>query len=270
MSWIFLRWSILLRVRQRSSDSYLGLFWWGTWCYRLGRFGGGNRDRFSGGAEATGEGAVDLAFGFVGFFAFEDVAFEDFLGEDGADLVEIDFDVRRSSRVAVARSLVLQPGDELLTTDHDYNACRNVLAEATARAGAKVVVAKVPFPLTDEQQIVDAILGAVTKKTRLAMIDHITSPTALVFPHTTGVKGYHDLTPRGGVAIDLFGTGRTSLKVNFGRYLEAAQNGGFFTALNPPGRISAKPAGSRPHSSAGQDTTALRPLTPCGLPWYIH
>src|ERR1700754_3121320 len=37
-----------------------------------------------------------------------------------------------------------------------------------------------------------------------------------------------------------------------------------------PGRISAKPAGSRPHSSAGQDTTAFSPLTPCGLPWYIH
>jgi hypothetical protein len=63
-------------------------------------------------------------------------------------------------------------------------------------------------------------------------------PTALVFPHTTGVEGYHDLTPRGGVAVDLFGTGRTSLKVNVGRYLEAAQNGGFFTALNPTGRLS--------------------------------
>ena len=63
-------------------------------------------------------------------------------------------------------------------------------------------------------------------------------PDALVFPHTTGVEGYHDLTPRGGVAVDVFGTGKTSLKVNFGRYLEAAQNGGFFTALNPTGRIS--------------------------------
>jgi isopenicillin-N epimerase len=83
---------------------------------------------------------------------------------------------------AVVRSLKLSPGDELLTTDHDYNACRNVLAEAAARVGAKVVVAKVPFPLRDESQIVEAILAAVTPHTRLAMIDHITSPTALVFP----------------------------------------------------------------------------------------
>jgi isopenicillin-N epimerase len=83
---------------------------------------------------------------------------------------------------AVARSLQFQAGDELLTTNHDYNACRNVLAEAAARAGARVVVAKVPFPLTDEQEIINAILAAVTKRTRFAMIDHVTSPTALVFP----------------------------------------------------------------------------------------
>jgi isopenicillin-N epimerase len=83
---------------------------------------------------------------------------------------------------AVVRSLHLSPGDELLTTDHDYNACRNVLAEAAARAGAKVVVAKVPFPVRDETQIIEAILAAVTPNTRLAMIDHVTSPTALVFP----------------------------------------------------------------------------------------
>ena len=63
-------------------------------------------------------------------------------------------------------------------------------------------------------------------------------PTAKVYPHTTGVEGYHDLWPRGGVAIDVFGTGKTSVKVNFGRYLEAAQNGGLFTALNPTSRLS--------------------------------
>jgi hypothetical protein len=63
-------------------------------------------------------------------------------------------------------------------------------------------------------------------------------PTAVTYPRTTGVEGYHDLWPRGGVAYDLFGTGKTSVKFNFGRYLEAAQNGGLFIALNPTGRLS--------------------------------
>jgi hypothetical protein len=63
-------------------------------------------------------------------------------------------------------------------------------------------------------------------------------PTAVTYPRTTGVEGYHDLWPRGGVAYDVFGTGKTSLKFNFGRYLEAAQNGGLFIALNPTGRLS--------------------------------
>ena len=63
-------------------------------------------------------------------------------------------------------------------------------------------------------------------------------PTAKTYPHTVGVEGYHDLWPRGGVAYDVFGTGKTSVKVNIGRYLEAAQNAGLFVALNPTGRLS--------------------------------
>jgi hypothetical protein len=63
-------------------------------------------------------------------------------------------------------------------------------------------------------------------------------PTAVTYPRTTGVKGYNDVWPRGGLAYDVFGNGKTSVKLNFGRYLEAAQNGGFFISLNPTGRLS--------------------------------
>jgi hypothetical protein len=62
-------------------------------------------------------------------------------------------------------------------------------------------------------------------------------PTAKTYPFTKG-SSYNDLTPRGGVAVDVFGNGRTSLKFNFGRYLEAAQNAGFFITNNPIGRLS--------------------------------
>jgi isopenicillin-N epimerase len=78
--------------------------------------------------------------------------------------------------------LKLKRGDKLLTTDHDYNACRNVLAETARRAGARVVVAEVSFPLRSGDEITEAVLRAVTPRTRLAMIDHVTSNTALVFP----------------------------------------------------------------------------------------
>ncbi len=83
---------------------------------------------------------------------------------------------------SVVRSLEFQPGDELLTTDHGYNACNNVLEESARRCGAKVVVARVPFPLNSEGEVIEAVLSAVTSKTRLVLLDHVTSPTALVLP----------------------------------------------------------------------------------------
>ena len=83
---------------------------------------------------------------------------------------------------AVLRSLALEPGDELLTTSHAYNACRNALAYVAERAGARVVVAPIPFPVSGADEIVEAILTHVTDRTRLALVDHVTSPTGLVFP----------------------------------------------------------------------------------------
>ena len=54
----------------------------------------------------------------------------------------------------------------------------------------------------------------------------------VIFPRQDGVTGFHDITPRMGVAYDLFGNGKTSLKVNFSKYLETAQNGGLYTQNN--------------------------------------
>ena len=83
---------------------------------------------------------------------------------------------------AVLRSLRLEPGDEILVTNHGYNACTNVARHVAERAGASVVTASFPFPLVSEEEVVAAVLGAVTERTRLALLDHVTSPTALVWP----------------------------------------------------------------------------------------
>ena len=83
---------------------------------------------------------------------------------------------------AVLGSLDLQPGDELLTTNHEYNACRNALDHVCERAGARVIVADIPFPVASTAQVTEAIMDRVTPRTRLALLDHNTSQTALVLP----------------------------------------------------------------------------------------
>jgi len=91
----------------------------------------------------------------------------------------------------VLHSLRFEPGDELLVTDHEYNACRNAFEHAAERSGARTVVVPVPFPLRNPQEVVAAILERVTPRTRLALIDHVTSQTGLVMPIETLVRELH-------------------------------------------------------------------------------
>lgn len=108
------------------------------------------------------------------------LALSTFIGAEAEDLA---FVPNATTGVnAVVRSLHFAPGDELLCTDHAYNACANALRYVADRTGAHVVVAPVPFPLEDSRQVVEAVLGAVTSRTRLALLDHVTSPTGLIFP----------------------------------------------------------------------------------------
>lgn len=83
---------------------------------------------------------------------------------------------------AVLRSLDLDRFDELLVTSQEYNACRNALDFVAGLAGARVVVVDIPFPIQSADAVVEGILAAVTERTRLLLIDHVTSQTALVLP----------------------------------------------------------------------------------------
>ena len=82
----------------------------------------------------------------------------------------------------VLRSLHFQPGDELLVTNQEYNASRNALDFVADRSGARVVVAEIPFPFRHAEELVAPVLAAVTPRTRLALLDHVTSQTGIILP----------------------------------------------------------------------------------------
>jgi isopenicillin-N epimerase len=83
---------------------------------------------------------------------------------------------------AVLRSLSLNPGDEILTTNHVYNAVRQSMKYVARRAGATYREIPIPLPITSSQQITDEITAALRDNTRLLVLDHVTSPTALLLP----------------------------------------------------------------------------------------
>ena len=116
------------------------------------------------------EGLVDAARADVALFV-------------GANPEELVFVPNATTGVnTVLRSLRFEPGDELLTTSHEYNACRNALDFVAERSGARVVAVDIPFPVASPEEVVERLLAGVCDRTRLALVDHITSLTGMVMP----------------------------------------------------------------------------------------
>jgi isopenicillin-N epimerase len=105
-----------------------------------------------------------------------------FVGAQGRDLVFVD---NASAGInAVLRSRKLAPGDEILILDQAYGAVAKTAAYVAREVGARVVTVALPFPVDGDatDAYADAVAHAITPRTRIAVLDHVASDTALVLP----------------------------------------------------------------------------------------
>ncbi|MBW7882390.1 MAG: aminotransferase class V-fold PLP-dependent enzyme [Caldilineaceae bacterium] len=139
----------------------------------------------------------------------------------------------------VARSLALQPGDEILATNHEYGACSNAWELACRKSGARYIRQHISLPVTTPAAIVDAFWQGVTPYTRVIYLSHITSPTALTLPVAeicarardanilTVVDGAH---APGQIPVDLAALGADIYTGNLHKWLCAPKGAGFLWA----------------------------------------
>jgi isopenicillin-N epimerase len=171
-----------------------------------------------------------------------------FLGARGDDLVFVD---NASSGVnAVLRSLRLSRGDEIVLFDHAYGAVLRTASFVAREHGARVVVVALPFPLQDDAVCLDALDAALTPRTRIAILDHITSETALVLPlarmaalcHARGVPVLADgAHAPGAIEVDITSLGVDWYTANLHKWAFAPRGCGVLWAaperredLHPP------------------------------------
>lgn len=103
-----------------------------------------------------------------------------FVGARAQDLVFVEN--ATAGMNAVLRSLSFSPGDEILASSHVYGAVRQAIRHVCERSGAKLVVAELPLPLAQAEALVSSLAARMSERTRLLVLDHVASPTGLVFP----------------------------------------------------------------------------------------
>jgi len=142
---------------------------------------------------------------------------------------------------AVLRSLRLHPGDEILVLGHVYGAVRNTVRFVCDRSGAKLVEVPMPFPRLVTETLLTRLTAALTPRTRIAVIDHITSCSAMVLPlpeliatcHAAGISvlvdGAHG---PGQVDLNLTALNADYYVGNCHKWLMAAKGCGFLWARN--------------------------------------
>ncbi|MGF1617208.1 MAG: aminotransferase class V-fold PLP-dependent enzyme [Acidimicrobiia bacterium] len=138
---------------------------------------------------------------------------------------------------SVARSLEprLAAGVEIIVTNHGYNACNNAISVSADRAGARLVTVDIPFPLESDQEIIAPILAAVSERTALVVLDHVTSPTGIVFPIADLVARLEPEVPvlidgahaPGMLEVDLEGLGASFYTANCHKWMCAPKGSGF-------------------------------------------
>ena len=87
-----------------------------------------------------------------------------------------------SAMNVVASSLNLGPDDEVLINDHEYGAVARIWRRSVQPSGARVVNVELPDPLTDDDAVIESLFRGVTPRTRLIVVSHVTSPTAVILP----------------------------------------------------------------------------------------
>jgi isopenicillin-N epimerase len=136
----------------------------------------------------------------------------------------------------VARSLRLEPGDEVVTTDHEYGAADLLWEHVCGRAGARYVRRPIPVPVRSAEEVVDAVWAGVTDRTRVLFLSHITSPTALVLPveelckraRQAGIIAVVDgAHAPGQLPVDLSALGADAYAGNCHKWLCAPKGAGF-------------------------------------------